>query len=109
MATSRGYLQFVLDQLSGLEGITHRQMMGEFILYYHGKIAAYLCDDRLLVKMLPAASAMLPEAPREPPYPGAKEMLLVENVEDRSFLEALLRAMEPELPEPRPKGKGREL
>ena len=103
MATSREYLAFMLDQLSGLDGITHRGMMGEYLLYYRGRIAAYLCDDRLLVKPVAAARALLPDAPMEPPYPGAKDMLLVENVDDRAFLAALLEAMEPELPLPKPK------
>ena len=101
MATSKEYLTFILDQLSGLGGVTCRSMMGEYILYYQGKIAAYICDDRLLVKPVAAARAMMPEAPMEPPYPGAKEMLLVENVDDRAFLAALFDAMEPELPKPK--------
>ena len=103
MATSKEYLAFILDQLSMLEGITHRSMMGEYIIYYHGKIAAYLCDDRLLVKMLPSTTRLLPDARKEPPYEGAKDMLLVENVDDRQFLAALFEAMYPELPEPRKK------
>lgn len=100
MATSREYLDFILEQLSDLEAITHRAMMGEYILYCRGKIAAYLCDNRLLVKPLAAACALLPEAPREAPYKGAKEMLLVEAVEDRAFLTRLFAAMEPQLPAP---------
>ena len=72
MATSKEYLTFILDQLSGLEGVTYRGMMGEFILYYRGKIAAYLCDDRLLVKPLAAARALLPDAPMEPELPLPK-------------------------------------
>ena len=103
MATSREYLAFMLDQLSGLDGITHRGMMGEYLLYYRGRIAAYLCDERLLVKPVPAALRLLPGARREPPYEGAKEMLLVENVDDREFLRALFEAMYEELPLPKPK------
>lgn len=103
MATSKEYLAFILDQLSDIAGITHRMMMGEFMLYHHGKLAAYLCDDRLLVKILPSTKQLLPDAPKEPPYPGAKDMLLVENVDDRVFLKALFEAMYPELPEPRKK------
>ncbi len=105
MSTSKSYLQFILDQLSGLEDITCRAMMGEYILYYRGKIAAYLCDDRLLVKILPSSTALLPAAHREVPYEGAKEMLLVENVDDRAFLESLFRAMYPELPTPKTRKK----
>lgn len=105
MATSKEYLNFILDQLSGLEDIVYRQMMGEYIIYYNGKIAAYLCDDRLLVKILPGTTALLPDAPHEPPYDGAKDMLLVENVDDRCFLEALFRTIEPELPMPKRLGR----
>ena len=103
MATGREYLTFILDQLSGLEEVTYRGMMGEYILYYRGKIPAYLCDDRLLVKPVAAARSLLPNAPMEPPYPGGKEMLLVEDVDDRAFLAALFEAMEPELPLTKPK------
>ena len=101
MATSKEYLVFILEQLSGLEGLSHRQMMGEHILYYQGRIAAYLCDDRLLVKPVDAAKALLPDAVWEPPYDGAKDMLLVDNVYDPAFLCALFDAMLPQLPERR--------
>ncbi len=103
MATRKEYLDFILDQLSGLEGITCRSMMGEYILYYHGRIAVYICDDRFLVKPVPAARRLLPEAPMEPPYEGAKDMILVENVDDREFLRELFTAIYPELPEPKKK------
>ena len=91
MATSKEYIDYILDQLSGVEGITHRKMMGEYILYIHGRIAAYVCDDRLLVKPVAAAKRLLPDAPMEAPYPGAKEMLLVEDTDDRVLMERLLQ------------------
>ncbi len=100
MASSKSYLEFILDQLSGLEGVSHRAMMGEYILYCRGRIFGGIYDDRLLVKPTTAALSLMPGAPREQPYPGAKEMLLVENVEDPVFLETLLTAMWDELPEP---------
>lgn len=103
MATSKEYLNFILDQLSELDGITPKQMMGEYIIYYHGKITAYLCDDRLLVKPVPSAVKLMPYAKMVPPYDGAKEMLLVENVDDRNFLIMLFESMYDELPEPRKK------
>ena len=103
MASSKEYLQFLLDQLSDLKEITYRMMMGEYILYYRGKIAAYVCDDRLLVKPVPAAREILPHAPMEAPSPGAKQMLLVEEVDDRNFLQHLLVQMEPQLPEQKKK------
>lgn len=105
MASSKEYLNYILDQLSELEEITYRMMMGEYIIYYRGKIAAYICDDRLLVKPVDAAKAFMPKAPYEAPYEGAKEMLLVEEVDDREFLIRLFEAMYEELPQPKPKKK----
>ena len=101
MTSSKDYLTFVLDQLSGLDGIAYRAMMGEFILYFRGRIVGGIYDDRLLVKPVPAALELMPDAPREPPYPGAKEMLLVEDVDDADSLQALFRAMYGQLPPPR--------
>ncbi len=101
MATKKEYLNYILEQLSGLREITWRSMMGEYIIYYRGKIAAYICDNRFLVKIVPSAERMLPGAPYEPPYEGAKDMILVENTDDAGFLCELLEAMEPELPEPK--------
>ena len=98
MASTKGYLDYVLEQLGDVEGIRSRAMMGEYILYCRGKVFGGVYDDRLLVKPTPAAVAMLPGAAREQPYPGAKEMLLVEDLEDREKLAALLEAMWPELP-----------
>ena len=103
MASSREYLTFVLDQLSGLDGITYRGMMGEFILYFRDRIVGGIYDDRLLVKPVPAALELMPDAPCELPYPGAKEMLLVEDVDDADFLRTLFLAMFDELPPPRPR------
>ena len=105
MASGKAYLNFILDQLAPLGQITHRAMMGEYILYYRGKIAAYICDDRLMVKPVPAAMELLPEAPAQPPYPGARDMLVVENVDDGTFLVQLFEAMEPQLPLPKAKKK----
>ena len=103
MASDVSYLNFVLDQLSGLEGITHRAMMGEYILYYRGKVVGGVYDNRFLVKPTKSAVALMPEAERELPYEGAKEMLLVDRIEDRAFLQTLLEAMYDELPAPKKK------
>ena len=105
MASGKAYLNFILDQLAPLGQITHRAMMGEYILYYRGKIAAYICDDRLMVKPVPAAMELLPEAPAQPPYPGARDMLVVENVDDGTFLVQLFEAMESQLPLTKAKNK----
>ena len=106
MASSREYLAFVLEQLSELDEITHRAMMGEYILYFRGKIFAMICDDRFLVKPVEAAQKLMPAASYDLPYEGAKPMLLVDNVEDKAFLKTLVEAMYDELPAPRPR-KGR--
>ena len=103
MATSRAYMEFILDQLP--EGCRARSMMGEYLVYYRDKVAANLCDDRLLVKPVPAALELLDPPVLAVPYEGAREMLLVENVEDREFLARLMEAIYPQLPAPKPKKK----
>lgn len=105
MATSKDYIRFILDQLSGLEEISSRSMMGEYIIYYRGRIAAYVCDNRLLVKPVDAAKKYIPDGIYEPPYEGAKDMLLVEDVEDLEYLTGLFEAIYDELPEPKKKKK----
>ena len=98
MASTKPYLDFILEQLSDAGDVTFRPMMGEYILCYRGKIVGGIYDDRFLVKPTKSAAAMMPQAQRELPYEGAKEMLLVDNVEDRAFLRELLEAMFAELP-----------
>ncbi len=105
MATSKEFLNFILEQLSDLDDITHRQMMGEYIIYYRGKIAAYICDNRLLIKNVNSARLLLPDAPLEPPYEGAKDMILFEDVDNRELLSKLFNEIYDELPAPKPKKK----
>ena len=105
MASSKDYLEYILDQLSGLDDVSCRAMMGEYIIYYRGKIVGGIYDDRFLVKPVKAAVAMMPNADQELPYEGAKEMLLVDDVENREFLRELLEAMYDELPAPKKKKK----
>ena len=92
MASTKAYLDFVLEQLSGLDEISSRAMMGEFILYYRGKVFGGIYDDRLLVKPVPVAVKMMPDAEMEPPYDGAKKMILVDDVDNRQFCVNWLRA-----------------
>ena len=101
MASSKDYLGFILDQLSELDGISYRAMMGEYIIYYRGKVVGGIYDDRFLVKPTRSAIAMMPNAEMELPYEGAKEMILVDNVENKGFLRELLEAMYGELPAPK--------
>ncbi len=103
MASSKEYLDFVLEQLSELDEITHKTMMGEYILYYRGKIVGGIYDDRFLVKPTKSAIAMMPDASMELPYEGAKEMLLVDDIDNKEFLSKLLEAMYEELPAPKKK------
>ena len=103
MASSKSYLDFILEQLSELENVSYRAMMGEYILYYQGKVIGGIYDDRFLVKPTTSALAMMPDADREIPYEGAKEMLLVDHVENREFLRELLERMVDELPAPKKK------
>ena len=98
MASTKGYLDFILEQLSALDEISCRAMMGEYILYYRGKVFGGIYDDRLLVKPVPAAIKRMPDASAELPYEGAKEMLLVNNVDNREFLCELVERMWEELP-----------
>ena len=101
MASSKEYLDFILEQLSELEGISYRAMMGEYILYYGGKIVGGIYDDRFLVMVTKTSQEMMPYAELELSYEGAKEMLLVDDVENKEFLRELLEAMYPELPAPK--------
>ena len=101
MASSREYLDFILEQLSELDDISCRTMMGEYILYYRGRVVGGIYDNRFLVKPTASARKMMPDAALELPYEGAKEMLLVDRVENREFLRELLEAMYGELPAPR--------
>lgn len=98
MASSKDYLDFILEQLSELEEVTYRAMMGEYIIYYRGKIVGGIYDDRLLVKPVKSAISLMPNATYELPYEGAKEMLLVDDVDSKDFLTKLFNAMYDELP-----------
>ena len=103
MASSKEYLDFVLEQLSELDDISYRAMMGEYIIYYRSKVIGGIYDDRFLVKNIKAAADLMPEATLELPYDGAKEMLLVDDIENKEFLRDLLEAMVDDLPAPKKK------
>ena len=103
MPSDREYLKFILEQLSDLEDVTCKPMMGEFLIYYRGKLVGGLYDDRLLVKPVKSALSYMPQAEYSLPYEGAKEMLAVDNVDDKVFLTGLFKAMYDDLPTPKPK------
>lgn len=107
MASHEAYLAYVLEQLSEVDGITYRPMMGEYLLYCGGKLIGGIYDDRFLLKPTPSAIRQLPQAPLDRPYEGAKEMLLVENLDNKSFLKDLLETMREECPAPSTKKKHR--
>lgn len=106
MASRKEYLHFILEQLSDLDGVSYRPMMREYILYYRGKIIGGIYDDRLLVKKTRSALELMPAAICELPYEGAKEMLLVDEVDRKEFLKKLFEAMYDELPSPKRKNNG---
>ena len=97
MASSKEYLEYVLEQLQQVEGLRYRPMMGEYLLYCRGRVVGGVYDDRLLVKDTESARALLPEAPRELPYPGGREMLLVTDMKNKSLLQQLLEAVSKEV------------
>ena len=101
MASSKEYLEFVLEQLSELDEISYRAMMGEYIIYFRGKVVGGIYDDRFLVKNTKAAAELMPDAELELPYEGANEMLMVDDIENREFLRDLFEAMYDELPAPK--------
>ena len=103
MPSSKEYLDFILEQLSGLDEITYRPMMGEYIIYYRGKIMGGIYDNRFLVKPVESAVLLVPDAARELPYGGAKEMLLVDNTDSKEFLTELFNRMYADLPAPKKK------
>jgi TfoX/Sxy family transcriptional regulator of competence genes len=105
MPTTKSYAEFILEQLSGLSEVTSRQMMGEYILYYRDKVIGGIYDNRFLVKPVKSAREKMPEASMQLPYEGAKEMLLVDNVDNRDFLAELVTSMYDELPEVKKKKK----
>ena len=105
MATSKEFIDYLQEQLSKLDGITFRPMMGEYLIYYNGRLAGDICDDRLLIKPVEAAKTYLKDAPLEQPYEGAKPMLLVEDIDDREKLCNLFKAIYDDLPEPKSKKK----
>ena len=105
MASNKEYLAYILEQLSELEDIRYRAMMGEYILYYREKVVGGIYDDRFLIKNVKSARESMPDASLERPYEGAKEMLLMENVEDKQYLTDLFKAIYDELAAPKPEKK----
>ena len=103
MASSKEYLDFILEQLSELEEISYRAMMGEYIIYYRGKIIGGIYDDRFLVKSVKSAIAYMSNTMYELPYDGEKKMLLLDVVDNKDFLSGLFNSMYDELPAPKPK------
>ena len=104
MATDREYLRFLQEQCAGLD-VRFRAMMGEYVFYYRDKVAGTVCDNRFMVKDVPAARALMPDALLEPPYEGAKEQLVVDVLDNRHMLAELFEVMYPELPAPKPRRK----
>ena len=97
MSSSKEYMDFIIEQLSSIEDMTYRKMMGEYVIYYKGKVVGGVYDDRFLIKITPSAISIMPDAERQLPYEGGKEMLLVDDPEDREKLDRLVRSVYAEL------------
>ena len=93
MSSTREYLDFIMDQLSELDDVSYRAMMGEYVIYYRGVVVAGVYDDRFLVKPTPGAKKILPNAPMEIPYPGGKPMIMIEDIENRDLLRDVFNAI----------------
>lgn len=105
MATSKEYYEFIMEQLGETDDVSSRAMMGEYIIYYKDKVAGGIYDNRFLIKPVDSAKRLMPDAPLQLPYEGAKPMLLVDNVDNRDFLKTLFESIYDELPSPKPKKK----
>lgn len=103
MASSKEFLEYILEQLSEVEEITYRAMMGEYIIYYKGRIACGIYDDRLLIKPVKSAIDYVSDIRYEVPYEGAKEMILIEEVDNKEYLTELFKAIYDDLPTPKKK------
>ena len=99
MSSTKEYLDFVLEQLSDLPDIDYRAMMGEFIIYYHGRVIGGIYDNRFLIKPTKSAKEILPNAPMETPYPKGSPMIMIPDIENRELLVQLFNAMYLELPD----------
>ncbi len=104
MATNKEFINYIAEQFNG-EELTFRPMMGEYLVYYKGKLVGDICDNRLLIKPVESAKRLMPDAEYQLPYEGAKPMIFVDRVDDGEFLRELFEEMYPELPEPKPKNK----
>lgn len=101
MATSKEYLEYATEQFSAVGDVSTRPMMGEYVLYYKGKVIGGIYDSRILIKPVKAAVSMMNDAEYQIPYQGAKPMILLDDIENSEFIKSLFEAMYPELPEPK--------
>ena len=106
MPSAPATIAHIIDTLADLPGLSARKMFGEYALYLDAKVIALVCDDQLFVRPTPAARAILPDCPMAPPYPGAKDhLLLTELLDDPDQLAEILRRTARDLPIPKPKPK----
>ena len=102
MASSKEYLEYVLDLLSGLDDIRYRYMMSEYVIYYRDKVFGGVYDDRFLIKPTKTVLERFPDAEFASPYPGGREMVVLDT-EDRTFIKQLVMDMTEEIPAPKEK------
>lgn len=107
MASKIEFVEFIADQIKEAGTVTYKKMFGEYGVYCDGKIFALICDDQFFVKITEAGKKLCPDLKEAPPYEGAKNYLLVEDTEDSDLLTKLVAATCRELPEPKPKKRGK--
>lgn len=103
MASNPEFVEYVADQLRDAGNITYRKMFGEYGMYCDGKIFALICENQLFIKITDAGRQLAPELEMAPPYDGAKDYFLIENIDDREFLTSFVMETCKELPMPKPK------
>ncbi|MDE6585638.1 MAG: competence protein TfoX [Clostridia bacterium] len=105
MATSKDYLDYLLERLGNNPDVRIRPMMGEYLLYFRDKLVADICDNRLLIKPVSAVKELVPETEMQPPYDGAKPHIYIEDIDDGEFVLKLFETAYANLPAPKPKKK----
>jgi TfoX/Sxy family transcriptional regulator of competence genes len=104
MATSKEFHDYVVDSLQRIGDVTTKKMMGEYCIYYKGKLIGDICDNCLLLKLTESVLRLMPEAERAYPYEGSRTLMaVVDDVENIERMREVLDAMVEELPEPKKK------
>lgn len=103
MSTSKSYVDYIMDQLSEISGVSAKKMFGEYGLFMSGKMVGIIADDNLYIKQTDQGREVLDDVILGQPYPNAKPYFLIENTDNRMMLMELLVRTERALPLPKSK------